>query len=87
MHLRLIFGRPLPETDVQHCLCPVNDKDATEQLIRPKLYIGDALPKEPNGIVTARPEPTTARAKHGDAWCSHGTFLRAALRAATHKDS
>ncbi len=57
----------------------VNDTDATEPHIRPKVYIGDALPEEPSGIVTARPELTTARAKHGDAWCSHGTFLHAAV--------
>ncbi len=30
-------------------------------------------------IVTARPEPTIARPKHGAAWCSHGTFLQAAV--------
>ncbi len=65
----------------------VNDTDATEPHIRPKVYIGDALPEEPSGIVTARPETTTARAKPGDAWCSHGIFLQAASRDATHRAS
>ena len=65
----------------------VNDTDATEPHIRPKVYIGDALSEEPNGIVAARPAPTIARPKHGDAGCSHGTFLHAASRAATLRDS
>ena len=48
--------------------------DATEPHIRPKVYIGEALPKEPSRIVTARPAPTIARPKYGDAGCSHGAF-------------
>ena len=60
-----------------------NGSDATEPHIRPQVYIGDALPEEPSEIVAARPAPTIARPKHGDAGCSHGTFLHAASRAAT----
>ena len=60
-----------------------NGSDATEPHIRLKVYIGDALPEEPSEIVAARPAPTIARPKHGDAGCSHGTFLLAASRAAT----
>ena len=41
----------------------------------------------PSEIVAARPKPTIARPKHGDAGCSHGTFLHAASRAATLRDS
>jgi hypothetical protein len=64
-----------------------NGSDATEPHIRPQVYIGDALPEEPSEIVAARPAPTIARPKHGDAGCSHGTFLHAASRAATLRDS
>ena len=60
-----------------------NGSDATEPHTRPQVYIGDALPEEPSGIVAARPEPTIARPKHGDVGCSHGTFLHAASRAAS----
>ncbi len=72
-----------PKQALSTVFAPLQDKDtdATEPHIRPKVYIGDALPEEPSGIVTARPEPTIARPKHGDAGCSHGTFLRAAVRA------
>ncbi len=58
-----------------------NDTDAMELHIRPTVYIGDALPEEPSGIVAALPEPTIAQPKHGDAGCSHGTFPQAAVRA------
>lgn len=61
----------------------VSDTEATEQHIRPKVYIGDALPEEPSGIVTAQPEQTIAWPKHGDASRSHGTFLHESSRAAT----
>ena len=64
-----------------------NGSDATEPHIRPQVYIGDALPEEPSEIVAARPAPTIARPKHGDAGCSHGTFLHAASHAATLRDS
>ena len=58
-----------------------NGTDAAEPHIRPKVNIGDALPEEPSEIVAALPAPTIARPKHGDAGCSHGTFLQAAVRA------
>ena len=64
-----------------------NGSDTTEPHTRPQVYIGDALPEEPSEIVAARPAPTIARPKHGDAGCSHGTFLHAASRAATLRDS
>ncbi len=64
-----------------------NGTDASEPHIQPKVYIGDALPEEPSEIVAALPEPTIARPKHGDAGCSHETFLHAASRAATLRDS
>ncbi len=38
----------------------VNDTNATEPHILPKVYIGNALPEEPSGIVTGRPEPNLA---------------------------
>ena len=41
----------------------------------------DALPREPIRMVRGQPEQTVAWPKHGDASCSHGTFLPAALRA------
>ncbi len=57
----------------------VNDADATEPHIRPKVYILDALPpaEEPSGIGTAHAEQTIAWPKHGNASRSHGTFLHA----------
>ena len=75
----------LPKQALSTVFAPPQDNgtDAAEPHIRPKVNIGDALPEEPIGIVAARPEPTIAGPKHGDARCSHGTFLYAASRAAT----
>ena len=60
----------------------LHDRDAMEPHIRPKVYLADALPEEPSGIVTGQPEQAGAWPKHGDASSSHGTFLQAASRAA-----
>ncbi len=45
----------------------VNDADATEPHIRPKVYIRNALPEETSGIGTAHAEQTIAWPKPGDA--------------------
>jgi hypothetical protein len=60
----------------------LHERDATEAHIWPNVYVADALPREPIRIVRAQPEQTVAWPKHGDASCSHGTFLPAASRAA-----
>ncbi len=60
----------------------VHELEATEQHIWPNVYLADAFLREPNRIVRAQPEQTVALPKHGDASCSHGTFLPAASRAA-----
>ena len=60
----------------------LHERDATEPHIWPNVYFADAQPREPTRIVRGQPEQTLAWPKHGDASCSHGTFLPAALRAA-----
>ena len=60
----------------------LHERDAAEPHIWPNVYLADALLREPIRIVRAQPEQTVARPKHGDASCSHGTFLPAASRAA-----
>ncbi len=74
--VHLLFGRHPTETGAKHHVCPPAGQRHGPH-IRPKVYIGDALPESPSGIVAARPEPTIAGPKHGDAGCSHGTFLQA----------
>ena len=51
----------------------LHKRDATEQHIRPNVYIADALPREPIRFVIGQPEQTVAWPKHGDASasCSH----------------
>ena len=61
---------------------PLHERDATEAHIWPNVYLSDALSKGPIRIVRAQPEQTVAWPKHGDASCSHGTFLPAGSRAA-----
>jgi hypothetical protein len=60
----------------------VHDRNATEPYFWPKVYLADALPEEPSGIVTGMPEQTVPWPKHGYASSSHVTSLHAALRAA-----
>ncbi len=61
----------------------LHEWDATEpHMIWPNVYLADALLREPIRIVRAQPEQSVARPKHGDASCSHETFLPAASRAA-----
>ncbi len=58
----------------------LHERDATEPHIWPNVYLANALLREPIRIVRAQPEQTVARPKHGDASCSHETFLpRAAI--------
>ena len=59
----------------------LHERDATEPHIWPNVYLANELLREPIRIVRAQPEQTVARPKHGDASCSHGTFLPAASRA------
>ena len=65
----------------------LHERDATEPHIWPNVYLADALLRESIRIVRGQPEPTVAWPKHGDASCSHGTFLPAASRAAIPWDS
>jgi hypothetical protein len=83
--VHLLSGLHPSETGVKHCFDPpqVSDADATEQHIRPKVYIRNALLEETSGIDTTHAEQTIAWPKHGDALRSHGTFLHASARAAT----
>ena len=60
----------------------LHERDATEPHIWPNVYFAYAQPREPTRIVRGQPEQTLAWPKHGDASCSHGTFLPAASRAA-----
>jgi hypothetical protein len=60
----------------------LHERDATAPHIWPNVYLADALPREPIRIVRGQPEQTAAWPKHGDASCSHGTFLPAGSRAA-----
>ena len=60
----------------------LHERDATEPHIWPNVYFAYAQRREPTRIVRGQPEQTLAWPKHGDASCSHGTFLPAASRAA-----
>ena len=60
----------------------LHERDATEPHIRRNVYLAHAQPREPTRIVRGQQEQTVAWPKHGDASCSHGTFLPAASRAA-----
>ena len=60
----------------------LHERDATEPHIWPNVYFADTQPREPSRIVREQPEQTLAWPKHGDASCSHGTFLPATSRAA-----
>ena len=60
----------------------LHERDATEPHIWPNVYFAYAQPREPTRIVRGLPEQTPAWPKHGDASCSHGTFLPAASRTA-----
>ena len=70
--VHLLFGLHTPKQALSTVFAPPQDNstDAAEPHIRTKVYFSEALPEEPSGIVAARPEPTIARPKHGDAGCS-----------------
>ena len=62
----------------------LHERDAAEPHIWPNVYFAFAQPREPTRIGRGQPEQTLACQwpKHGDASCSHGTFLPAGSRAA-----
>ena len=63
----------------------LHERDATEPLIWPNVYLADALPREPIRMVRAPPEQTAAWPKDGDVTCSHGT-IRPAVGAPQYRD-
>ncbi len=82
--MHLPFGRHPKEQAFSTVFDPqqLHERDATEQHIWPKIYLADALPREPIRIVRAQAEQTVAWPEHGDASCSDETFHPACSHAA-----
>ena len=56
----------------------VHNRDASEPHVQPSVYLTDALLEESTGICTGSTVQRGACPKHGDAACSHGSFLHVA---------
>ena len=86
--VHLLFSLHPPETGVKHRVCPPagqRHRRCGAAYSAQSLYWRSTAGR-PSRIVAARPAPTIARPKHGDAGCLHGTFLHAASRTATLLD-
>jgi hypothetical protein len=81
-----LFWTPPRNRRLAPSLTPRSYTSGTQ--IRPNVYLADALPREPSRVVrgpSGQPGWTVTGPKHGNASCSHKTFLSAHIKLSLRK--